>query len=167
MGEGAFPWLAPLYEVLDTDFEEPPDRRSEAEIAPKVAKMGGVEALSWVLVHEMGPEGLEVFQPLVDRPGGERLYHGAVVLTQYPPYLTHQSFAEADETPPSAYPDARFLTRMRDYAAKGERDRAWFFVVQGDGHADGMLLSMNDAGKVSKEIDDPETFVHALRSALL
>lgn len=160
MGEGAFPWLAPLYEVLDTDFDEAPDRRSEADIAPKVAKMGGVEALSWVLVHEMGPEGLEVFQPLVDRPGGERLYHGAVVLAQYPPYLTHPSFAEADEEPPSAYPKARLLTRMRDYAAKGERDRTWFFT-------DGMLLSMNDAKKVSKEIDDPETFVHALRSALL
>lgn len=160
MGEGTFPWLAPLYEVLDTDFEDPPERMAESEIAGKVAKMGGVESLSWVLVHEMGPEGLEVFQPLVDRPGGERLYHGAVVLTQYPPYLTHPSFKETGETPPGAYPEARLLTRMRDYAAKGERDRSWFFT-------DGMLLSMNDAGKVSKEIDDPETFVHALRSALL
>ncbi|MEM9067428.1 MAG: hypothetical protein AAGE52_02950 [Myxococcota bacterium] len=160
MGTGHFPWLSALYEVLDTDFEEPPDRRSADEIAPHVASMTPIEALAWVLVHEMGGDDLQVFEPLVDRPGGERLYHGALALTQAPPYLDHGSFADAKVTAPEGRGKARFLIRMRDYAAKGERDRVWFMDQN-------VLYSVSDAGKITKEVDDPETFVHALRSALL
>lgn len=160
MGTGTLPWLDALYEVLDTDYEEVPDRQRAEDIEPHVSSMTPVEALAWVLVHEMGTEGLEGLAPLLDRPGGERLYHAAVALTHAPPYLDHGSFADAEVEPPAAHPRARYLTRLRDYAAKGDKDRTWFFEA-------GVLYSMSAAGKVAKEIDDPETFVHALRSALL
>ncbi len=160
MGTGTLPWLDALYEVLDTDYEEVPDRQSADDIWPHVSSMTPVEALAWVLVQEMGTEGLEGLAPLLDRPGGERLYHAAVALTHAPPYVAQGSFADAGVPAPEGHPEARYLTRMRDYAAKGENDRTWFF----DG---GVLYSMSAAGKIAKEIDDPETFVHALRSALL
>lgn len=151
-------WLAPLYEILDTDFEELPERRTEEEVRAETTHLGPVEQLAWVLVHEMGTEGLDVLEPLVDRRGGERQYHAAVALTSAPPFDAPGGFGNLKA--PEKHPSATLLTRLRDYSAKGDALRVWFFDA-------GILYSMNDAGKITTEIDDPETFVHALRAALL
>ncbi|MBX3251853.1 MAG: hypothetical protein KF901_32035 [Myxococcales bacterium] len=153
-------WLDTLYQVLDTDFEEPPERLTLPQILAKTRGLGELEILSWLLVEEMGPEGLESFEPLIDRPGGEQLYHGVLVLTQAPLYLDHGTFEQAGVTPPPDAPRARFLVRLRDYATRGETDRVWFFV-------DGVVRSVDERGKVTREVDDAGTFVRALASALL
>ena len=153
-------WLDTLYEVLDTDYDEPPERTPEEEVREKTSGMGDLDRLAWVLVEEMGPDGIEALAPLVDRPGGERLFHAALARVTAPPYLSHGSFEQAGVTAPTEPADARFLTKMRDYAIKGETDRVWFFAQE-------KLWSMSEKGKVAREVDDAGTFVKALGAALL
>jgi hypothetical protein len=160
MSSARLPWLEVLYQVLDTDFEEPPERRSETEVLAETRGMSDLAILSWLLVEEMGPEGLESFEDLVDRPGGERLYHATLVLTQAPLYLDHGSFADAGVPEPEGQPGARFLVRLRDYATRGETDRVWFV-------AQGKLHSADSRGRVTREVDDAGTFVRALSAAML
>jgi hypothetical protein len=160
MSVARLPWLEVLYQVLDTDFEEPPDRRTESEVLAETRGMDELAILSWLLVEEMGPEGLESFEDLVDRPGGERLYHATLVLTQAPLYLDHGSFQDAGVSAPEGHPNARFLVRLRDYATRGETDRVWFVSQH-------KLHSVDSRGRVTREVDDAETFVKALSSAML
>ncbi|MCB9631065.1 MAG: hypothetical protein H6721_02810 [Sandaracinus sp.] len=160
MSVARLPWLEVLYQVLDTDFEEPPERRTETEVLAETKGMSDLAILSWVFVEEMGPEGLESFEDLVDRPGGERLYHATLVLTQAPLYLDHGGFDQAGMPKPEGHPNARFLVRLRDYATRGETDRVWFTT-------DGRLHSVDSRGRVTREVDDAETFVKALAAAML
>lgn len=160
MSVARLPWLEVLYQVLDTDFEEPPERRTESEVLAETRWMDELSVLSWLLVEEMGPEGLESFEDLVDRPGGERLYHATLVLTQAPLYLDHGTFEQAGLPVPDGHEGARFLVRLRDYATRGETDRVWFV-------SHGRLHSVDSRGRVTREVDEAETFVKALASAML
>jgi hypothetical protein len=143
-------WLRVLREVFERDDTGVPDA---------LRSMTGVEALGWVLSVEFGPSSLEKLQPLVDTPGGERIYHAAVALTQAPPHASKRTFEEAGETAPTGHQAARYLTRLRDYATKGEKDRHWFYQ-------DGKLYSVDRRGRVAREIDDADTFARALAAAL-
>lgn len=145
-----FGWLAVLRGVFEIEDEGVPDA---------LRKLDGVSALGWVLSVEIGTEQLEELEDLVDAPGGERLYHAAVALTTAPPHAATQTFSDAGHTAPAGHKNARFLIKLRDYAAKGEKDRLWFFD-------DGKVYSIGAKGKVVREVEDPDTFARALAAAL-
>tara|TARA_B100001750_G_scaffold241908_1_gene254334 strand:- start:4530 stop:5078 length:549 start_codon:yes stop_codon:yes gene_type:complete len=155
MGPQPLPWLERVYEILDVDdvaiagdpaFLEAHAARTELEI------------LSLLFHRHLPPESIDDFGELVESKGGGGLYHRLLVLATVE--LDRERPWPADSDGPGSFTGARFLTRQRDYAKKGENDRDWFY-------SDGKLLSRAVGGSTVIEIEDVAAFVEALAERVL
>ncbi|MEM6960077.1 MAG: hypothetical protein AAF645_30650 [Myxococcota bacterium] len=149
-------WRSQLHEALDV--EDSPEHTS---FAASLRDFDELERLALIVRRLVPPEQVDEVGDLVEMPGGERLYHRLLVLSVTPPSEDHGTFEAAGVAKPKGR-DVRYLTTLRDYAAKGETERFWFFK-------DGELWSapMHGDGTPVVEIDDVPAFVRALADALI
>ncbi|MBO6940811.1 MAG: hypothetical protein JJ863_37900 [Deltaproteobacteria bacterium] len=155
MAPETLPWLERLYEILDVDDDKV---AGDAGFLAGLEGKSEVEILSALLHRHLPPESIDDFGDLVESKGGGVLYHRLLVLATVE--LGADRPWPADSDGPGSFDGARFLTRQRDYAKKGEHDRDWFF-------ADGKLLSRGDDGSTVIEMENVGAYVETLADRVL
>ena len=155
MSPQTLPWLERLYEILDV--EEAAVAGDSAFLEAQAGRTE-LEILSLLLHRHLPPESIEDFGELVESKGGGVLYHRLLVLATVD--LQRERPWPPDSEGPGSFQHARFLTRQRDYAKKGEHDRDWFY-------SEGKLLSRGDDGSTVIEIENVAAFVEALADRVL
>ena len=155
MGPQTLPWLDRVYEILDVD-----DTASAADAAFLASHAGRteLELLSLLFHRHLPPESIDDFGELVESKGGGGLYHRLLVLATVEIGTDRPWPVSSDG--PGSFANARFLTRQRDYAKKGEHDRDWFY-------SEGKLLSRGAGGSTVIEVEDVGSFVEALAERVL
>ena len=149
------PWLEKLYEILDVDDDA---TRSDEAFLGALPSASPLEQLSRLFHRHLPPESIDDFGELLESKGGEVLYHRLLVLSTVD--LQADRPWPSDSAGPGSFSQARFLSRQRDYAKKGEYDREWFF-------ADGKLLSRGSDGSTVIEIENVDAFVDAIGDRML
>jgi hypothetical protein len=155
MAPETLPWLERLYEILDVDDSTIAGDRGFLEALTGKSE---VEILSALLHRHLPPESIDDFGDLVESKGGGVLYHRLLVLATVE--LDRERPWPADSDGPGSFAKARYLTRQRDYAKKGEHDRDWFY-------SEGKLLSRGDDGSTVVELENVGAYVEALADRVL
>lgn len=155
MAPETLPWLERLYEILDVDDAK---AAGDAGFLAALEGKSEVEILSALFHRHLPPESIDDFGDLVESKGGGVLYHRLLVLATVE--LGAQRPWPADSDGPGSFDKARFLTRQRDYAKKGEHDRDWFY-------SDGKLLSRGDDGSTVIELENVGAYIEALADRVL
>lgn len=155
MAPETLPWLERLYEILDVDDSK---IAGDKGFLDSLEGKSEVEILSALLHRHLPPESIDDFGDLVESKGGGVLYHRLLVLATVE--LGKDRPWPADSDGPGSFAKARYLTRQRDYAKKGEHDRDWFY-------SDGKLLSRGDDGSTVIEVENVGAYIEALADRVL